>query len=209
MNTREATNHPHRSGCADGNPPWAEDLSRMGLHFDADGALVTVTSQVMPALFGRPALHEFSLSMDSTTFVRLRHLILFGDDRALPVCGHVATHDSGRRPTSRLLAHGASALPRLVVLEVTIWVTSADGSEAWVDDYLLDNLTCADLDHFDAVLAMWDAGVRPRHDAPRYVAAGFSPREARELQDSVAPTDRNDRIDLLIALRTDASQAEA
>lgn len=181
---------------------WAEDIGRMGLDFGPDGACVTVTHRAMPLLFGRPAFHEFSLTLTSTSLVRLRRLLSAGDDVLhLPVRGHVVNCEGVTQPTTRLIATAQTAPDRRLMLEVTTWNTSLDGTEAWLDAYHLDDLTAPDLDHYQAVAAMWDAGIRPRHDAIRYVAAGFSPREARHLQDHVAPADRDAQIDLLTALR--------
>jgi hypothetical protein len=56
--------------------------------------------------------------------------------------------------------------------------------------------------HLHAVLNMWRAGVRPLHDATRYVAAGLCAAEACNLIRTSNPAERDAQIDLLIALRT-------
>lgn len=184
-------------------PGWRTDMRRMGLQVDADGAWVTVTSQVLPSLFGRPAYHEFALTLSSASLFRLHHLLSGGADVLhVPVHGHVVTYEQETRLTTRLIATAQYLPARRIVVEVTTWLTSGDGAEAWLDTYLLDDLTGLDLDHFDAVQAMWNAGIRPRHDAARYIAAGFAPHEARTLHDNVARADRDAAIDLLMALRT-------
>ncbi|MCF6733690.1 hypothetical protein [Blastococcus sp. KM273129] len=202
------TEPPHRRTAAPGHAaptrgtaPWIADMRRMGLYVSTDGTEVTVTSQVLPSLFGRAAYQEFTVTMSSTSLVRLRHLLTGGVDVLhIPVRGRVLTDQGELRSTSRLIASAQYLPARRVVLEVTTWVTAADGSEAWLDTYLLDDLTGPDLDHVETVHAMWSAGVRPCYDAARYIAA--TPGEARTLHDTLAPAERNARIDLLIALRT-------
>lgn len=181
---------------------WGEDMSRIGLEVDPDGASVTVTHLAMLHLFGRPADHRFALTLSSTSLLRLRHLVAGGEDVLhLPIYGCVLTCDNEMRSTSRLIATAQYLPTRQILLEVTIWRTSSDGAEAWLDKYQIDNLTGLDLAHFDAVQAMWAVGVRPRSDAARYIAAGFSPQEARELHSTATPAARDAQIDLLIALR--------
>ena len=179
---------------------WHEDLSRIGLHFSGNGSILTATPLAVPFLFGRPALYEFALTLTATALLRLRHLLTFGEGQQhLPVSGHILAHDHTLRPTTRLIATAQRSPFSRLRLEITTWCN--DSTEAWLETHLLENLTSADIDHFHVVRAMWAAGIHPLSEASRYVAAGFNPREARELQDTVAPADRNAQIDLLIALR--------
>jgi hypothetical protein len=181
---------------------WRADLARMGLSFTDDGSSVTLTPQAMPYLFGRAALYNFRLTMAATALLRLRRLLTSGDDSLhLPVRGHIVAYDGTVRPTNRLIAAGSGTNPRLV-LEVTTWLTAADGSQAWLDTHLLDNLSSADLEHFNAVRGLWGVGVHPMHRAERYVAAGLSAADAQILIRTDAPSDREAKVDLLAALRT-------
>ena len=120
--------------------PFTTDLSRMGLHLSADGSTITLSPQVLPHLFGRPARCDFTLTMATTALLRLRHLLTPGDDCLhLPVSGHLVTEDGAIQPTTRLIATATTA-PR-VRLEVTTWTTSPDGNQAWLDTLVLDDLT--------------------------------------------------------------------
>lgn len=179
---------------------WREDLSLMGLHLSGDGSQVTVTPQVMTALFGRPALYDFSVSMSSTTLLRLRHLLTVATGRLhLPVDGQILAYDHTIRPTTRLIATAQDAPFQRMLLEVTTWVR--DGSEAWLDTHLLEDLTSADIAHFHAVRAIWDAGIKPLHCAARYVAAGLSAAEVRHLEATMDPAARDAMIGVLTSLR--------
>jgi hypothetical protein len=181
-------------------PGWYEDLSLMGLHLSADGANITAKPDAIACLFGRPSLYNFSLDLTPTTLLRLRHLLTYVDGHQhFPVNGHILAHDNTRRHTTRLIATAQQRPFPLLRLEVTTWCN--DGNEAWLDTHLLENVTGGDIDHFQAVRAMWNAGINPLADAPLYVAAGFSPREARKLQDNATPAARRAQIDLLRALR--------
>lgn len=103
---------------------WAEDIRRIGLDFRLDGACVTVTHRAMPSLFGRPAFHEFSLTLTSTSLVRLRRLLTTGDEVLhLPVRGHVVNCEGVTHPTTRLIATAQMVPDRRLMLEVTTWNT--------------------------------------------------------------------------------------
>ena len=180
--------------------PFTTDLSRMGLHLSADGSTVTLSPEVLPHLFGRPARCDFTLTMATTALLRLRHLLTPVDDCLhLPVLGHLSTEDGTTQPTSRLIATATTA-PRLR-LEVTLWNTSPDGNQAWLDTVLLDDLTAPDIEHSHAVRAMWDAGITPLHKAARYVAAGLSAAEAMTLLQITDPAEVEAQVQVLAALR--------